>query len=132
MTYLGYEEYRAMGGAMGREAFEAALPRAEELVDRVTLNRLRSGWCALAAHRREVARAAFAAVESVPALDAARAEGASGAAAVTSFSNGVNTFGYADDGATAYERAEAAAVERVAAALPVELSSACAVYNHAR
>lgn len=123
--YLTYGEYERRGGGLSETEFPVALARASRIVDRVTMGRLREvDWSAWSA---DVAEAAWLAMEGLPAIDAERRARAAGQV-VTSFSNGVNTLGFASDEAG---RAAVAAVERaVADALPVELCSAAVGYNH--
>lgn len=124
---MTYEEYKAAGGKLEQTAFEAALPDAEALLREVTQGRIAEReWPEFA---EEVARARVIAVEAAGAVASDQASRLSGAAPLKSFSNGVNTFGFASVDASR-STAKSAAVSAIVSALPVELCSACVAYNH--
>lgn len=124
---MTYEEYKAAGGKLGQAAFEAALPDAEALLREVTQGRIAEReWPEFA---EEVARARVVAIEAASAIASELASRLSGAAPLRSFSNGVNSFGFASVDAS-QSTAKRAAAAAIVSALPVELCSACVAYNH--
>ena len=124
---MTYEEYKAAGGKLEQAAFEAALPDAEALLREVTQGRIAEReWPEFA---EEVARARVIAVEAAGAVASDQASRLSGAAPLKSFSNGVNSFGFASVDAS-QSTAKRAAASAIVSALPVELCSACVAYNH--
>lgn len=129
MAYLTFEQYQSMGGTMAEDDFAKAEPRAELLLDNWTLNRLRCG-CIRSEWAKPVRVAMAALVDMVPGIEKARSSKAEGTE-VTSFSNGVNSFGFGGGSSSTFAAtsAEASAYVSVAAMLPVELVSACVDYN---
>ncbi len=124
---MTYEEYKAAGGKLEQAAFEAALPDAEALLREVTQGRIAEReWPEFA---EEVARARVIAIEAAGAVASDQASRLSGAAPLKSFSNGVNSFGFASVDAS-QSTAKRAAASAIVSALPVELCSACVAYNH--
>lgn len=123
--YTDYQTYAALGGQLGEDAFDAALPWARSWLDALTLGRLRAG--VPQAWSNEVELAMVALVDATPAVRAEQA-----GQVVTSFSNGQDSFGFASSAAEAGGSPTYASVaDYVVRLLPVELVSACAAYNGA-
>lgn len=128
--YLTYDGWLDAGGDEyeDEDAYAADEARAEGILDEVTLGRLKtvdwSEW------EEDVGRAMAETIGALPSLQAAYEARLRGDGRMTSFSNGVNSFGWSiadeeDDGA------RAALVERLRGMLPVELVSGCAGWNRA-
>ena len=118
--YLTFEQYRALGGDLDEEAFEKAERAAEAVVDDATLGRLRAvdwSWCS-----DSVAYATFMAMEAAPAI--AAEERCSGQQ-VTSFSNGVNSFGFGGRAEGVVSSARSQLYTSICAVLPAALVSVC-------
>jgi hypothetical protein len=129
--YFTYAEYQTFGGSLAEDAFAVAEPKAERRLDAWTLNRLRQPevWAELdeLGESGDVKAALTALVDRVHGIeDAAKAQ--AGGSVVTSFSNGVNSFGFANGGGNA---AEDEAYQTVCQMLPVTVLSVCATYNRA-
>lgn len=136
VKYLSFKAYQESGGTLDEAEFEKAEGYAETLIDHWTLNRLRVDevWDDLAALGLDskVEIAMIELVDRVPSIIAARKAKAEGSE-VTSFSNGVNSFGFGSGStASGMTQAESEAYAEVCYLLPVELVSACVSYNHAR
>lgn len=122
MAYITFEQYQALGGSLSQEGFDRAEPFAESVLDNATLNRLKD-------ERSEkgdpsaVLRAMAILIERADSIR----EGFAGSK-VTSFSNGVDSFSFAD---TAGNDALSSTLAEVSLILPVELISADVSYNYA-
>lgn len=121
MPYLDYETYAALGGTVPEDEFYVAEGWAEAWLDLWTLNRLHvvdwSEW----EHRVQLVMTRLVDGRA----DAMAQEGAT---PLASFSNGRDSFTFADPEANT----ALAALNRYAVdVLPVELVSACVAYNGA-
>lgn len=134
--YITYKDYQDSGGELDEAAFNDALPFAEILLDHWTLNRLKSERVKADLMQLDewprVVSALCALVDKAQGIKAAESTLADGAA-VTSFSNGVNSFSF---GASANASAGVTDAENVAyhdilRMLPVSVTSACVSYNDA-
>lgn len=119
--YIDFETYQALCGRVSWAEFPAREAWAEAVLDSWTLNRLRavdwSRW------EREVHLVMARLVDECDAI-----RQADSGAAVSHFSNGVDSYTYANPG----ENAPMASVRGYAASiLPVEFMSGCARWNHA-
>lgn len=128
---LSYDQYVADGGiAYTEEAFTAAEARAEDILNAVTLYRLDSvdwsSWEGL------IERALVLIIETLPALEESYKTRISGSGQLTSFNNGVNSFGFGSVSTGDEDEVMQALVAELQAILPVELVSGCVAYNHAR
>lgn len=121
MAYLTYSEYATYGGTLSQAEFNAKEPWAELLIDQWTLGRMKS----LGTIPEEAKRALALLVDMVEGiLDSFETVND-----LTSFNNGVTSFGFAAaDGGTGHQ-AYIRAYEAVTAILPIELCSACTSYG---
>lgn len=119
--YIDFETYQALGGTLSSADYPAAEAWAEAVLDSWTLNRMRAiDW---SAWEREVHLVMRRLVD-----DASAIQSAERGSAISHFSNGVDSYTYANPG----ENAPMASVRGYAASiLPVELMSGCARWNHA-
>ena len=135
MAYISFDEYQTHGGTLGEDAFAKWEPRAELYLDQWTLNRLKNAdviadlkalgeWDA-------VLTALAWLTDQMEGIESARAAKSSGQE-VTSFNNGVNSFSFGGSSASAVTAAESGAYREVCRMLPVDLVSACVLYNDAR
>ena len=133
--YVTYEEYRELGGSLDEKSFAAAEPRAEMLLDGWTLNRLKSERVVADLEQmgeyQKVKVAMAWLVDQMQGIEKARKAKSEGTE-VTSFNNGVNSFSFGGGASSEATAAEVSAYHEVCRMLPVELVSACVVYNDAR
>ena len=126
---LSWQEYSDMGGtAIGEAEYEAALAEAEETLGYLTLGRFCSPY-ASRKWEREEKRATYVVLEALPALHEAWQMDTTAGAKLTSFSNGVDSYGFGTEDESAYEALLETLRARVVAILPVELCSACVVWG---
>ena len=129
MAYITYTEYQSYGGTLDETSyagvsFKTQEPLAELLIDQWTLGRMKS----LETIPEEAKRAVALLVDMVEGIK----EGFTTVNDLTSFSNGVTSFGFAaKDGSTGHQ-AYIRAYEAVTAILPIELCSACTSYGDVR
>ena len=130
MPYLTFEAFQAMGGTLDEQTFAGYESMAEAIMDNWTLNRLKSPE--IDYDRTAVERAMFALIGYVPEIQAKWQSSAKGQN-LTSFSNGVNSFGFGDGSKVGGSGNSAldAAYSEVLYMLPVDLISAAVSYNHA-
>lgn len=119
--YLDYETYEALGGSVSEADYPASEAWAEAVLDSWTLNRTRtldwSEW------EREVHLTMKRLVDDCEGIRAAE-----GGSAVSHFSNGVDSYTYANPGSNALLEAVRGYAECI---LPVDLISACVRWNGA-
>lgn len=129
MAYITYSEYQSYGGTLNETSyrgisFKSQEPWAELLIDQWTLGRMKS----LETIPEEAKRAVALLVDMVEGIK----EGFATVNDLTSFSNGVTSFGFATkDGSTGHQ-AYIRAYEAVTAILPIELCSTCTSYGDVR
>lgn len=121
--YIDFQTYRQLGGRIDdQEEFNAWETVAEDFIDAWTLDRLQvvdwSPW------QDKVHRVMVRLVDN-----AERMQDEAASRQLTSFSNGQDTYGFRNDGGEG-EMCRACYLFTVRA-LPIELVSACATYNHA-
>ena len=136
MAYISFDEYQTHGGTpMSESMFESYEPKAEAYLDHWTLSRLKSADVREDLKARGewdgVLTALSWLIGQMEGIESARAVRASGQE-VTSFSNGVNSFSFGGSSASAVTAAESGAYREVCRMLPVDLVSACVLYNDAR
>lgn len=119
--YLDYETYQALGGTVSEADYPASEAWAEAVLDSWTLNRMRSiDW---SAWEREVQLVMRRLVD-----DASAIQSAERGSAISHFSNGVDSYTYADPGENATLAADRGYAMDV---LPVDLVSGCVRWNGA-
>ena len=133
--HLSYERYRELGGTVEETAYAGYESEAELLLDNWTLNRLHSEnvMADLKAQglQGSVEFAMKAVIDRIDGIREARKSLAAGTV-VTSFNNGVNSFGFGgSSGTSTVTMAEYECMERVMELLPVDLTSACVSFNGA-
>lgn len=112
MAYIDYETYASMGGEAAEAEFPALERKARYILDYWTLNRIDDD--ALEEWREAVEVCMVEIIDNMPKTGEER---------VTSFSNGVNSFSFAD------ETVEQSLHDFVVRVLPVELISAVVSYE---
>ncbi len=117
--YLTHDEYTALGGRLDADAYAPLEAEAEAMLDELTMGRVADmpqpyPGC--------VARAMYYLVGQAGAISGAEASAASGSQ-VSSFSNGVDSFGFVTSADAGYNAAWELAKARVVAMLPVALVS---------
>ena len=126
MAYISYEQYKALGGGADEPEFAKREPFAESVMDSVTLNRLKDPR-SLKGDADVWQRAFVTLIESVPSI----LDGFDGSKSpVTSFSNGIDSFSFAN-AETGTNPALESAKAQLSLMLPVELISADVSYNYA-
>lgn len=132
--YLEYQRYKELGGAISEEMFPGYESEAEILLDHWTLNRLRNEqvMADLKAQNLDISvhHAMKAIIDRLDGIHEAR-KSLAGGTVVTSFNNGVNSFGFGSGSQTTVTMAEYECMERVLEILPVDLTSACVYFNGA-
>ena len=122
---LSWQEYSDMGGtAIGEAEYGTALEEAREILGLITLGRLCSPY-ASRKWEREEKRATYIVLEALPALHEAWQTDTTAGAKLTSFSNGVDSYGFGTEDESAYEALLETLRARVVSILPVELCSSC-------
>lgn len=133
--YLEYARYKELGGTVPEQEYAAAESEAAVLLDRWTLNRLHSEQVTADLEAQglqgSVEFAMKAVIDRIDGIREARKSLAAGTV-VTSFNNGVNSFGFGgSSGTSTVTMAEYECMERVMELLPVDLTSACVSFNGA-
>lgn len=114
MAYIDYETYASMGGKAKEADFPAIETRARYILDDWTLNRLRGLDSVPEEWQEAVHLCMVEIIDNMPKTGQER---------VTSFSNGVNSFSFADETVTDALR------DFVVRTLPIELVSAVVSYE---
>lgn len=131
---LEYDRYKALGGTLDEKGFAEREREAELLLDHWTLNRLHDKQVVedLTAQglQGSVESAVKAVVDRVDGIRKARKAKADGTV-LTSFSNGVDSFGFGGVGSSSMTDAERECMEEVMRLLPVDLTSGCVSFNGA-
>ena len=133
--YLDYDAYRGMWGTIPEETYGDYESEAEMMLDHWTLGRLHSEQVVSDLKSQglygSVGYAMKAIIDRLDSIHKARQSLADGTV-VTSFSNGVDSFGFGgDSSASSVTAAERECMERVMELLPVDLASACVGFNGA-
>lgn len=114
MAYIDFETYAIMGGKASEADFPALEAKARHILDYWTLDRLRKYEAVPEEWEEAVHLCMVETIDNMPDTASDR---------VTSFSNGVNSFGFADE--STEDRLHAFCVR----VLPVELCSAVVAYE---
>lgn len=117
--YLTHDEYEALGGTLGEAEYAPLEAEAEAMMDELTMGRVADMPQPYPGY---VARAMYYLVGQADAISKAEGAVASGSQ-VSTFSNGVDSFGFVTSQDASYNAAWELAKARVVAMLPVALVS---------